>query len=284
MKIVRGLTNLFNNKYFLYFIMFLAVTNVFGYLVTNKLNGVIFFVLVSLLTYQFSKNMAIVLLVALLSTNLLMANKTLLEGLENNESKEEDKLASVDPKLKKGLDALRKSDNLDEAKQQIEMDMTEDTIPPTTDPNNPDMNNITEETNAPKGVELTRGKKVSKENYEKLGDNMDNTRVDYAATLEEAYDNLDKMLGSDGINKLTKDTQKLMAQQQKLFDTMQNMSPMLEQAKDMLKGFDLKSLSGLAGLASSFNSQDAFRQVGEPKQGIQKISGTQKGDARKLAM
>ncbi len=66
------------------------------------------------------------------------------------------------------------------------------------------------------------------------------SRNDYATTLEGAYDNLDKILGSDGINKLRGDTQKLMVQQQKLFDTMQNMAPMLEDAKKMLSGFDLK--------------------------------------------
>ena len=81
-----------------------------------------------------------------------------------------------------------------------------------------------------------------------------NSRIDYASTLEGAYDNLDKILGSDGINKLTGDTQKLMSQQQKLFDTMNGMKPMLDQAKQMLAGFDLKELGNLANLSSTFAS------------------------------
>ena len=60
-----------------------------------------------------------------------------------------------------------------------------------------------------------------------------------------------KILGSDGINKLTGDTQKLMLQQQKLFDTMQNMTPMIQQAKDMLSGIDMNQLGGLADMANS---------------------------------
>jgi hypothetical protein len=88
----------------------------------------------------------------------------------------------------------------------------------------------------------------------KKGSKKGGARIDYMSTLEGAYDNLDKMLGSDGIKSLTNDTKTLMEQQQKLFDTMQNMTPMLEQAKSMISGFDPKSLQGLSELASSFSS------------------------------
>ena len=80
------------------------------------------------------------------------------------------------------------------------------------------------------------------------------SRIDYASTLEEAYDNLDKILGGDGIQNLTKDTHKLMEKQQQLFKSMESMAPMLESAQNMLKGFDMKSLQGLTGLASSFTN------------------------------
>jgi hypothetical protein len=63
--------------------------------------------------------------------------------------------------------------------------------------------------------------------------------------MEHAYNNLDKMLGSDSIRKLSGDTQKLMANQQKLFDTMQNMAPALESAKTMLKGLDMGGLNDI---------------------------------------
>ena len=50
MNFASEASKLLCNKYFLYFIAFLAVTNVLGYLVTNKVNAVIFFALVALLT------------------------------------------------------------------------------------------------------------------------------------------------------------------------------------------------------------------------------------------
>jgi polyferredoxin len=82
MNFPREASKILTNKYFLYFMVFLASTNVLGYLVTNKINAVIFFALVSLLTYYFSKNYAVILLVALISTNFMMANKMMREGLE----------------------------------------------------------------------------------------------------------------------------------------------------------------------------------------------------------
>ncbi|NBX39582.1 MAG: hypothetical protein EBR54_09285 [Flavobacteriia bacterium] len=83
---------------------------------------------------------------------------------------------------------------------------------------------------------------------------MRNNRIDYAATVEDAYGDLNKILGGDGIKRLTDDTQKLMSQQMQLADAMKNMGPLLSQAKDMLKGFDFKELGGIANIAKSFGA------------------------------
>ena len=42
-----------------------------------------------------------------------------------------------------------------------------------------------------------------------------------------------------------------MGQQVQLAEAMKSMSPLLEQAKGMLQGFDLKNLDGLASMAKS---------------------------------
>jgi len=83
----KTLDNLFNNIYFLYFVAFLAVFNVFAYIIMNNFNAIILFILVGYITYLFSKNMAIVLLVALLITNLFMSsknNRMAREGMAGN--------------------------------------------------------------------------------------------------------------------------------------------------------------------------------------------------------
>jgi competence protein ComGC len=260
------------NKYFLYFIAFLAATNVLGYIVTNKINAVIFFALVAFLMTNFSKNMAIVLLVAIIATNLLMANKSMREGLENaNKVMENDSnLENVDPDLQKGLDALKATGNVDDAKAKLSEkktaakaqadaavengDMETKSIK---DINNLDMNKKTTDPETFKSHEPMSSKKSGFHNakggsaFKDAAPVNGGSRIDYASTLEGAFDNLDKILGSDGINKLTGDTQKLMVQQQKLFETMQGMVPMINQAKDMMTGIDMGKLGGLADMANS---------------------------------
>ena len=278
MNFASEASKLLTNKYFLYFIVFLAASNVLGYIVTNKVNAVIFFALVAFLVSNFSKNMAVVLLVAIVATNLLMANKTMREGLENGttgteqedekEDEKEDtidteKLDSVDHELGDGLKALSSTGSVTAAKDKLNKKKSstqEDTEMPPIDPNNRDLNTPSTETFKIKGHTTQTNKKSGFSNP-KNGSSLSNaapvngnTRIDYASTLEGAYDNLDKILGSDGINKLTGDTQKLMVQQQKLFDTMQGMLPMINQAKEMMNGIDMSQLNGLANMATSLGA------------------------------
>jgi hypothetical protein len=70
-------------------------------------------------------------------------------------------------------------------------------------------------------------------------------KIDYATTIEDAYDDLNKILGSDGIQRLTDDTQHLMKQQMDLAKSMeamtpliQNIMPLAENAQKMMKSMD----------------------------------------------
>ena len=269
MSFASEASKLLTNKYFLYFIVFLTATNVLGYLVTNKLNAVIFFALVSLLSYQFSKNMAVVLLISIIATNFMMANKMMREGMDNatsdttatttttsdNTTTTANPIASAletvdakDPEIAENLPIVQKSANMDtlkERKQNLGTNLSDNT---NVDINNPDLNNQTSET-APEGFSSSASKKGTKSS-EHFG-----PRLDYAATIEQSYQNLDSLLGSDSIKQLTGDTQKLMQQQQNLFNTMNQMVPVLEGAQNMLKGFDMSglqnSLKGMSGLVSA---------------------------------
>jgi uncharacterized membrane protein YciS (DUF1049 family) len=272
MSFASEASKLLTNKYFLYFIVFLSVTNVLGYLVTNKTNAVIFFALISLLTYQFSKNMAVILLVSLIATNFLMANKRIREGLDNQESSEAlNKVIETDPDIAEVAPIVKNANSTEEVQEKLKtnpvvkkpntvaknpnpvsktVETALDDNNASMDINNSDLNKNVSEPNAPQGVNLTNNKKIK--NEEHFG-----PRLDYAATIEQSYQNLDQLLGSDSIKQLTNDTQKLMAQQQNLFNTMNQMVPVLEGAKNMLGNFNIgeltKSLNGIGNL------------VGQPK-------------------
>ena len=251
MNISKEASKLFTNKYFLYFILFLAVVNLLGYLVTNKINAIIFFILIAVLTYQFSKNMAIVLLVALVATNLLISGKIIREGLENAEpSGALQNASAADPQIAGAVPIVQSSSTTDEALAK-QKDKNNDVSMPAAamkpvsttsssgapDVNNPDLNTTSASTSdAPEGF----GEKMSNN---KKGGSHKESRLDYAATLEESYKHLDSILGSDSLKQLTNDTQSLMSKQQELFATMENMVPMLEGAQNMLSKFDMSNIS-----------------------------------------
>ena len=260
MSFVSEATKLLTNKYFLYFIVFLSATNVLGYLVTHKLNAVAFFALVSLLSYQFSKNMAVVLLISIVATNFMMSNKMLREGMDNATTPPDttdmstkiaaalDNVDAKDPEIAANLPVVQSSSSVDAVNaKKLEKPVISDNT--NVDLNNPDLNKQDSEP-APEGFgeKMSNNKKGKKEEH--FG-----PRLDYAATIEQSYQNLDSLLGSDSIKQLTGDTQKLMQQQQNLFNTMNQMVPVLEGAQNMLKGFDMssltKSLGGMGALATA---------------------------------
>ena len=258
MSLASNASKLVNNKYFLYLMVFLAATNVLGYMVTNKWNAIIFFVLIGLLTFQFSKNMAVVLLAALVSTNFLVASKMVREGLTNNDTTTSssddknadtvDKVSAQDPSLGKPAQALKDTKKVEAAKDALNAKKAtnasanasdSEPVAANKDSNNPTLNN-NKDSSKVEGFRRKSGTKAStKESY-----------IDHAATIEEAYTSLDNILGSDGINKLTQDTQRLMAQQQKLFDTMNRMTPVVKDAMSMMKGLDLKGIKSMLKPAS----------------------------------
>lgn len=79
--------NLLQNKYVLYLILFFAVTNVLGYLAIGDFDSIVIFAAIVLLTSYFSKNMIIILGLALLGTNIIYANNGIREGLKNKKKK-----------------------------------------------------------------------------------------------------------------------------------------------------------------------------------------------------
>jgi predicted nuclease with TOPRIM domain len=70
-------------------------------------------------------------------------------------------------------------------------------------------------------------------------------KVDYSATLETAYDNLDKLLSSNAIKNMTEDTGRLAEKQKQLMGNIEKIQPVMEKAKGILESFDMGSISKL---------------------------------------
>ena len=201
-------TGFFKNKIVLYIITFIALMNLFGYVLIQNYKAVTMFLAVGLIVFNFNKNMIIVLLCCLLATNLyVVATKTNYEGFQKKDQTKATKNATT---------AAADFANKTKVKK--------------------------------KSGFQTQGKNVVAKTAASVKDDSEevNSRIDYGTTIERAYDNLDNILGGENMQKLTKDTSRLISKQNKLVKNMQGMAPMINQYKDLLKNMNLDSIQNLA--------------------------------------
>jgi len=259
MKIPKSFSKMLENKYVLYFVLVLTLINLLGYMMLGNFNAIIFFILAAFLTANFSKNMIIVLCVPLILTSVFMVGKAVKEGFESK---------SIDDQIKDINDEIKKKqDKLDEL---IKGGVNTDDDKKKRKELNDDIDDLNKQKEK---LQKQRDEKKDDSKDDKKDDKKDDNksekmstmykkenRIDYASTVEDAYDDLNKILGGDGIKQLTNDTQNLMKQQMQLADAMKSMTPLMEQAQNLLQGFDLKSLSSLAGLTK--NTPASIEQLG----------------------
>lgn len=79
-----------------------------------------------------------------------------------------------------------------------------------------------------RNVPRSKPKSVSRD--DRIGE-----RIDYASTVEQAYDNLSEMLGKDGVRGLTKETKLLVDQQKELMVNLKDMGPLIKTAQSAIK-------------------------------------------------
>lgn len=252
MNFKKEAEKLLANKYFLYFIIFLSATNVLGYLVSYKFNSAIIFILIGLIMNQFSKNLVVTLLVALILTNFLAAMGGLREGATGSmkdsisdkketvtSSKEESinskvevaesKDDSTDPEIQEAIKTVQ--DKVAKAKESVkkgDLVMYDHGV---------DTNGV-----QPKESFSSAGKTQS-------GAKGKGAYIDHAATVEQSYQHLEDILGNDGIKNLTQDTQNLIEKQKKMYENIENMMPMVQQAQSFLKNFDINQINNMINVA-----------------------------------
>jgi hypothetical protein len=232
MKMPSSVSKLLTNRYVLYLVALLALFNVIGYMMMDKTQIVILFVLIGYLMTHFSKNMVIVLLVPLVLVNLLTSGMMMKEGFSEGATGD-----STTDATTPAPSATPNADNTNAASDAASATKTTNSI------------------NACKDGEKfdeVEGKCVSAETFASAGGRKGASRVDMGSTLEQAYDDLNSVLGSDGIKNLTADTQNLMKQQLHLAEAMKEMGPLMQQAQSMLKTLNIDGLGDLPSLIKKF--------------------------------
>ena len=253
MKLPSSVSKLLENKYVLYVVFFLAVTNVFGYMVMGNYKAIALFILVGYLVYNFNKNMIVVLAVPLILTSIFISAGVIREGNVNMDEKSV--IGGAESAVKAGENSTthenadtvvpkKKLEDKDKDKKIPEIKNTK--ISPTTE-------NQIDTTLTETGDDVPEGHTPDADSamttmYKK------NNRIDYASTVEDAYGDLNKILGGDGIKRLTDDTQKLMGQQMQLAEAMKSMTPLLTQAKTLMGSFDMKQFGNITAMAKQFGA------------------------------
>ena len=199
------INSLLRDKNVLYIVAFLAATNLISYLMAGNYESIVFFGVVGYLATYYSKNMIVILLISMLTTNLLLGTRM----------------------LKRNVEAMANNDKPKEKKNEEEENSTEE------------MSN----------------EKANKKVKEKMQPN-----IDYAATLEQAYDNLDNLIGQDGIKKMGEQTERLASKQKELMQNIESMGPMLEKAGSMLNSLPLDNLGNLQDTLNN-----ALKKIGGSK-------------------
>ena len=229
------LNSLLKSRNVLYVVLFFAMANLFSYLLMKQLDAVAFFIIIGFLTTYFSKNMIVVMLTAMISTFLLVQIKllgTVQEGNTGMEKKEDESDTKAEKEKKPTKEKVAAPPD-PVSTSAIKIDRKKAVVPATSE----------------KTEKFTQN--LNPARYNSFDDDdtprSHKPQVDYAATLETAYDNLDKLLSSDAIRNMAADTGRLAEKQQMLMGNIEKMTPIMEKAGNLLGNFDMDKISNLMG-------------------------------------
>jgi hypothetical protein len=249
-----------NNKYVLYLVALIALIDILGYIMRHEFSAVIFFYLVGMITYYYTKNMTLVLTICLVVTSFAHLIKNQLgfkEGLEvkeedfskNNKKNEDESLSS--PQKKEIIDRISLQEK--KAKQEQEQEQESITDGSLSDTNKKKLDDVSSKANKILKTLEKKGVKSGYQNKEKLSPGLYNIpnkeqltkQLGEADKIESAYDNLEQVIGENGIKSMSNATKDLVRQQNELLKGLKEVTPALNEAMGAIGKIDLGSLSDM---------------------------------------
>jgi flagellar biosynthesis GTPase FlhF len=226
-----------NNKITLFIVSALAFFSLYIHITSSHFTAVLLFFLTAGLVYTFTNNMTVVLGMSFIVTTFASIFKDIFgfkEGLKNEKEKAKEK-------VKEGLNEE------DTEKEETEEGETEETEKKDSD---------TKKKKKPS--EATKKDKLDKFGNQKLNPALYNTpskqnmekQLGKASEMEQAYDNLEKVMGTENVNSISSDTKDLIKQQNELIKQLKTMTPALNDAMASLGGLDLNKLTGMFNSAT----------------------------------
>jgi len=220
-----------NNKITLFIVSALAFFSLYIHITRSHFTAILLFFLTAGLVYTFTKNMTVVLGMSFIVTTFASIFKDIFgfkEGLENEKEKE----------------GLPEEDTEKEEPEKTEEGETEETTKKDSD--------------TKKKKKPSEATKKDKFDNQKLNPALYNTpskqnmekQLGKASEMEQAYDNLEKVMGTENVNSISSDTKDLIKQQNELIKQLKTMTPALNDAMASLGGLDLNKLTGMFNSAT----------------------------------
>lgn len=237
-KMPTSLQSLLTNRFVLYAMLFLSVLTVIGYIALSDYLAIGVFVVAGIVASYFTKNMILILGAAILAASALGVRGTVTKAVEAMTNK-----GDASKKTDAGADTGSDAD-ADAAPADVDAPTTASAL----STSSPQPANKKPSTGTKKQGFRDMGNKIrpAKVNAsdELNDDEIIGKRIDYAATIEQAYDHLESMLGDKGMAGLTGETERLIKQQKTLMETLSTMAPVLETAKSTLGALNMTGLFG----------------------------------------
>jgi hypothetical protein len=257
-----GKSSLLKNSATLYFVLLISIGLVLMYLSKKDYNSLIVLIATGLLTNYFTKNMTITLGVAIIVSLIVRMKISKKEGFKEGNTDTAEEKDSVEIVKKLAEEATSKKtcfkwneDKGENGEWESQDGVSEDDCKQVDD--GPEMCFSADSGDCNKKDGFSK-RLIPSSEPAKVGndeDEVDTDRIDYASTLEQAYDNLQGMLGKEGIKGLTSETSKLVQQQAGLMESLKGMGPMLKEAKSMMSGMkDMGSMETMKDMKSILNS------------------------------
>lgn len=251
-------TPFLQNKFILYVSLFVVLVTIVRHISNRNMNAVVLMALIGLVTSYFSKNMIIILFTAFSTVFVLemLGSQGVMEGMENKKKDGEDEKETeqetsgeTEGDSESAADTKKKSKEKKTEKKEGNQTLLSKKEP--TKKNKQGMASL-----SPASYD---GKEHDDES-EHAHSTKEANRIDYASTLEQAYDNIENIIGEEGVRGLTDQTKSLMNQQKELMNNMKEMGPLLKSAE----GF-MAQLTGNGGIKGITEMLKGFATPGGSK-------------------
>lgn len=226
---------LVNNKITLYVVAIIALISLFGYIMNSEFSAIVLFFLIGGVAYSFTKNMTIVLGSAVIVTTIASMSRGFFvyqEGNQNRLDSSGNEVSSTKKVSSTKEVSLTKEDSLDD-----------EVIP----------------TNTVSSGKKSMSGKSNEEGLTQLSPALFNNipnkdqmqkQLGKATEMEQAYDNLEKIMGKENIQSISTDTKDLIKQQNELIKQLKTMTPALNDAMSSIGNLDLSKLTNMFSSAT----------------------------------